>query len=74
MAGRWTVAAVTALGLLQAAVWYVGGDGDTTSLRSWQQTMLFVIGVNLVIAASYTLFPKRGPRGGTKHVPGPPAG
>lgn len=36
--------------------------------------MLFVIGLNLVIAGSYTLFPKRDPRGDTKRVPGPPAG
>lgn len=72
VAGRWTVAAATALALLQAAVWYVGGDGDVASLRSWQRTMLFVIGINLVIAASYTLFPKRDPHGGAKRVPGPP--
>ncbi|WNI22415.1 hypothetical protein [Streptomyces sp. ITFR-16] len=76
VAGRWTVAAVTALALLQAAVWYVGGDGDVASLRSWQQTMLFVIGINLVIAASYTVFPKRGPRRererDTTGVSGPP--
>ncbi|MGW2473634.1 hypothetical protein [Streptomyces sp. NPDC001665] len=61
VAGRWTVAAATALALLQAAVWYVGGDGDVSSLRSWQRTMLLVIGINLVIAASYTVFPKRAP-------------
>ncbi|MYY02177.1 hypothetical protein [Streptomyces sp. ATexAB-D23] len=64
VAGRWTVAAVTALALLQAAVWYVGGDGDVSSLQSWQRTMLFVIGINLVIAASYTVFPKREPHKG----------
>lgn len=62
VAGRWTVAAATALALLQAAAWYVGGDGDVTSLRSWQRTMLLVIGINLVIAASYTVFPKQEPR------------
>ncbi|WUS99280.1 hypothetical protein OHA46_22515 [Streptomyces sp. NBC_00708] len=61
VAARWTVAAATALALLQAAVWYVGGDGDVTSLRSWQRTMLLVVGINLVIAASYTVFPKREP-------------
>jgi hypothetical protein len=61
VAGRWTVAALVAVALLQAAVWYVGGDGDTGSLRAWQQRMLFVVGVNVVIAASYTLFPKREP-------------
>ncbi|OKK15772.1 hypothetical protein AMK09_23365 [Streptomyces sp. CB02488] len=78
VAGRWTLAAVTALALLQGAVWYVGGDGDVASLRSWQQTMLFVIGINLVIAVSYTVFPKRGPgrerdrEQDTKRVSGPP--
>lgn len=76
VAGRWTVAAATALVLLQAAVWYVGGDGDTGSLRAWQQKMLFVIGINLVIAVGYTLFPKRDPgrEREAKRVSGPPAG
>lgn len=74
VAGRWTVAAATALALLQAAVWYVGGDGDTASLRAWQEKMLFVIGINLVIAVGYTLFPKRGPgrEREAKRVSGPP--
>lgn len=67
VAARWTVAAVTALALLQAAVWYVGGDGDVSSLQAWQQKMLFVIGINVVIAGSYTLFPKAAPKTG----PGP---
>ncbi|MPY57694.1 hypothetical protein [Streptomyces spongiae] len=61
VAGRWILAAVVALALLQAAVWYVGGDGETESLRAWQQRMLFVIGINLLIAGNYTLFPKREP-------------
>lgn len=74
VAGRWTVAAATALALLQAAVRYVGGDGDTASLRAWQEKMLFVIGINLVIAVGYTLFPKRGPgrEREAKRVSGPP--
>ncbi|MFE9723080.1 hypothetical protein ACFYQ5_05670 [Streptomyces sp. NPDC005794] len=61
-AARWIVAALTAMALLQAAVWYVGGDGDTGSLEMWQQKMLWVIGINLVIAAAYTVFPKQEPR------------
>ncbi|GHA83098.1 MULTISPECIES: hypothetical protein [Streptomyces] len=61
-AARWIVAALTAAALLQAAVWYVGGDGDTGSLRMWQQKMLWLIGINLVIAAGYTLFPKQEPK------------
>ncbi|WP_330173600.1 hypothetical protein OG875_08425 [Streptomyces sp. NBC_01498] len=62
-AGRWVAASAVALALLQAAVRYVGSDGDIGSLRMWQQKMLFVIGVNVVIALAYTLFPKRDPRG-----------
>ncbi|MEU5598686.1 hypothetical protein [Streptomyces sp. NPDC020298] len=59
VAGRWIVAALVAMALLQAAVWYVGGDGDTGSLLEWQQRMLWLIGINVAIAGSYTLFPKR---------------
>lgn len=59
VAGRWTLGALVAIALLQGAVWYVGGDGETSSLRGWQSSMLVVIGINVVIAASYTLFPKR---------------
>ncbi|WP_318201368.1 hypothetical protein [Streptomyces sp. SCL15-4] len=62
-AGRWILAGAVALALLQAAVWYVGDDGDTGALRSWQQTMLWLIGINVLIAGSYTLFPKREPAG-----------
>jgi hypothetical protein len=39
----------------------VGADGNIGSLRMWQQKMLFVSGINLVIALSYTLFPKKAP-------------
>ncbi|MFP3987861.1 hypothetical protein U9R90_10225 [Streptomyces sp. E11-3] len=63
VAAHWVLAAAVALALLQGAVWYVGGDGDISSLRGWQQTMLLVIVINLVIAGSYTLFPKRAPAG-----------
>ncbi|MGW0559537.1 hypothetical protein ACWDZ4_02615 [Streptomyces sp. NPDC003016] len=62
-AAHWILAAVVAIGLLQAAIWYVGGDGDIGSLRMWQEKMLFVIGINVVIAAGYTVFPKREPVG-----------
>ena len=59
VAGRWILAAVVAMTLLQAAIWYVGGDGGTDSLRAWQQRMAWLIGINVIIAAGYTLFPKR---------------
>ncbi|MGW3951368.1 hypothetical protein ACWEKM_10585 [Streptomyces sp. NPDC004752] len=60
-AGRWTLASVVAIALLQAAVWYVGADGEIESLRTWQLRMVGLIGINVVIAASYTVFPKRAP-------------
>lgn len=59
VAGRWILAAVVAMSLLQAAIWYVGGEGGTDSLRAWQQRMVWLIGINVIIAGSYTLFPKR---------------
>ncbi|WP_411080894.1 hypothetical protein [Streptomyces sp. cmx-18-6] len=62
-AARWIIAAVVALGLLQAAIWYVGPGGEITSLQGWQQTMGLVIGINLIIAGSYTVFPKQAPKG-----------
>ncbi|MFM9366735.1 hypothetical protein [Streptomyces sp. Da 82-17] len=61
LAARWVLAAVIAMGLLQGAIWYVGDAGETGTLELWQQRMLFVIGINVVIAAAYTLFPKKAP-------------
>jgi len=60
-AAHWMLAAAIAMALLQGAIWYVGDDGDTGSLRDWQGKMLFVIGINVIIATSYTLWPKRHP-------------
>ncbi|MEU1009354.1 hypothetical protein [Streptomyces sp. NPDC005890] len=68
VAGRWILASAVSLALLQGAVWYVGDAGDAGSLRAWQTRMLWVIGINVVIAASYTLFPKREPESGGKSV------
>lgn len=65
VAARWTLAAGIAIALLQTAVWYVGGDGNVDPLRTWQLRMVWVIGINLVIAGSYTVFPKRAPEGRT---------
>ncbi|WP_030685138.1 hypothetical protein [Streptomyces sp. NRRL B-1347] len=64
LAARWMLAAVIAMSLLQGAIWYVGDDGEIGSLRMWQQKMLWAIGINLLIAGSYTLFPKRVPAPG----------
>lgn len=61
-AARWILAAVVAAGLLQAAIWYVGSGGEADSLRMWQQKMGWVIGINLIIAGGYTVFPKQAPK------------
>ncbi|MFE6163749.1 hypothetical protein ACFQ7F_33090 [Streptomyces sp. NPDC056486] len=60
VAARWIAAALIAMALLQGAIWYVG-EGNTESLRGWQLRMLWVIGINVIIAGSYTLFPKKAP-------------
>ncbi|WP_407561248.1 hypothetical protein [Streptomyces sp. 184] len=62
-AARWILASGIAIALLQGAVWYVGDDGGTESLKAWQVRMLFVIGINVIIAGSYTVSPKRRPDG-----------
>lgn len=60
-AARWILAALVAAGLLQAAIWYVGSGGETGSLLNWQQKMGWVIGINLILAVGYTVFPKQDP-------------
>nr|WP_203616266.1 hypothetical protein [Streptomyces sp. SID13726] len=66
-----------AAGLLQLAVWYVG-DGDVSSLRSFQWTALRAVGIYGLIALSYTIWPKKPPTtekasalpaGNPEHVP-----
>ncbi|MEV6753997.1 hypothetical protein [Streptomyces sp. NPDC051214] len=61
IAARWILAGLIAMALLQGAIWYVEGDGDIGSLRGWQQRMVWLIGINVIIAATYTLFPKKSP-------------
>ncbi|MFH8287682.1 hypothetical protein [Streptomyces antibioticus] len=57
---RTVLAAAVACALLQAAVWYVG-DGDTSSLRSFQWVALRAAGIHGLVALTYTLWPKREP-------------
>ncbi|PJE96044.1 hypothetical protein CUT44_19805 [Streptomyces carminius] len=64
MCARSVLGALVAMALLQGAVRYVGDAGRSESLVAWQQKMLFVIGISLVIAIGYTLWPKRPPGGG----------
>ncbi|MCL7427402.1 hypothetical protein [Streptomyces sp. YS415] len=50
-----------ALALLQLAVWYVGEDGDVSSLRSFQWVAIRTVGIYGLIALSYTVFPRKEP-------------
>jgi hypothetical protein len=61
MSLRAILGAGIAAALLQAAVWYVGDQGATGSLRDWQMKMGLVAGVSLAVAVGYTVFPKRPP-------------
>ncbi|WP_151771214.1 hypothetical protein [Streptomyces abyssomicinicus] len=56
---RTLLAAAVAAALLQGGVLYIGDDGDTSTLRSFQETALRIVLVHGVIALSYLLFPKR---------------
>ncbi|MET9321542.1 hypothetical protein ABZX75_15330 [Streptomyces sp. NPDC003038] len=60
---RTLLAVAVAVGLLEAAVRYVGGAGDVSSLRSWQYGALRVLGIHAIVAAAYTIWPKKAPAG-----------
>ncbi|MFD3676492.1 hypothetical protein [Streptomyces sp. NPDC058613] len=60
---RTVVAAAVALGLLQAAIWYVGDAGDVSSLEATQYAALRVAGIHALIAVAYTIWPKKAPAG-----------
>ena len=78
MAVRTLLAAAIAAGLLQAAAWYVGDAGQASSLHEWQSKVAVVAGINLIVALSYTLWPKqersRTPSRGEGDDPVVPAG
>ncbi|MFI1394914.1 hypothetical protein [Streptomyces sp. NPDC020681] len=58
---RTVLAAAVAVALLQIAIWYVGDDGRTGSLSSWQFTALRAAGIHGLIALTYTIWPKKQP-------------
>ncbi|HSX97053.1 MAG TPA: hypothetical protein VLG91_06650, partial [Streptomyces sp.] len=58
---RTVVAAGVALALLQAAVWYVGDDGNVDSLRSFQWAALRAAGIHGLVALAYLIWPKKEP-------------
>ncbi|MFG3247160.1 hypothetical protein [Streptomyces sp. NPDC048187] len=68
---RTVLAAAVACALLQGAVWYVGDDGDVSSLRSFQWTALRVAGIHGLIALTYLVRPKKAPADPPQPVAGP---
>ncbi|MFB0628489.1 hypothetical protein [Streptomyces sp. AB3(2024)] len=66
---RTLAGAAVALALLQAGVWYVGDAADTGALRAWQSVALRVLGIQALIAATYSIWPRKAPAGA-----GPAAG
>lgn len=61
MSARAVGAAAVAAALLQLAVWYVDDAGQSESLQVWQGRMGIVAGIAVIIALSYTIWPKRDP-------------
>ncbi|MFE1316973.1 hypothetical protein [Kitasatospora phosalacinea] len=53
------LAAAVTVALVAAVQWLAGDGARTAALNSWYPRMGLVVGINLLVAASYTLFPKR---------------
>ena len=58
---RTVLAAAVACALLQGAVWYVGDDGDVSSLRAFQWAALRAMGIHGLVALAYFIWPKKEP-------------
>ncbi|MGW8061457.1 hypothetical protein ACVV2G_04030 [Streptomyces ziwulingensis] len=58
---RTLLGAAVACALLQGAVWYVGDEGDVSSLRSFQWTAVRIVGIHGLIALTYAIRPKKAP-------------
>ncbi|GAB2600963.1 hypothetical protein GCM10027168_37660 [Streptomyces capparidis] len=56
---RTALAAAIAVGLLQVAVWWVDAPRRTEQLEGWQGTMVRAAMIHLIIAATYTIWPKK---------------
>ncbi|MFF5444969.1 hypothetical protein [Streptomyces sp. NPDC012888] len=63
LVARTLLGVAVALALLQAAIWYVGDSGDTSSLHAWQFGALRALGIHALIAVAYTVWPKKAPAG-----------
>ncbi|MFJ9518366.1 hypothetical protein ACIRPK_08890 [Kitasatospora sp. NPDC101801] len=60
---RTTLAAGLTVVLIAAMTWLTDAPDRTGALGGWYQRMGWVLAISLVIAGSYTLFPKKDPAG-----------
>ncbi|WP_457030577.1 hypothetical protein [Kitasatospora sp. P5_F3] len=60
---RTTLAAAITLTLIAAMTWLVDDPARTGALDFWYRRMGWVLAISLVIAGSYTVFPKKAPGG-----------
>jgi hypothetical protein len=61
--GMTAVAAVVSLAVLEVMVRLIGDGADTGALRTWQWQALRIAGIHALVAATYTLWPRREPAG-----------
>ncbi|MGW0468035.1 hypothetical protein ACWDX6_22650 [Streptomyces sp. NPDC003027] len=55
------IGGAVATALLLGAMWYVGGDGATFSLKAWMHGAWRAVGIHGLIALSYALWPGKAP-------------
>ncbi|MFC8369255.1 MULTISPECIES: hypothetical protein [unclassified Streptomyces] len=60
---RTLLGAAVACALLQGAVWYVGDEGDVSSLRAFQWVAIRVAAIHGLVALGYLIWPKKAPAG-----------
>ncbi|MFD5649580.1 hypothetical protein [Streptomyces sp. NPDC127039] len=60
---RTVVGGAVASTLLLAAMWYVGDEGNTSTLEASQGAVLKVVGIHGLIALTYLVWPKKTPAG-----------
>jgi hypothetical protein len=65
---RTLLGATVACALLQGAVWYVGDEGDVSSLHAFQWAAIRALGIHGAVALAYLIWPKQAPAG-TPEVP-----
>ncbi|MFD7624597.1 hypothetical protein ACFV7Q_00880 [Streptomyces sp. NPDC059851] len=58
---RTLAGAAVAVALLQGAIWFVGGAADTSALEASRFAVLRVVGIHAIVAATYTLWPRKAP-------------